>query len=103
MAALFPDLQRYEDLRNGTIVGIHAVTLQSSSDTITVPKLAQATTDDVSSAVVRRPGDDTGVTITDDAQSGTGNTITLTGGTAGNKLLVLSVHGPATINFGDED
>ncbi|MHA2063818.1 MAG: hypothetical protein ACXABY_05465 [Candidatus Thorarchaeota archaeon] len=104
MAALLPDLQQYVDLRNGTTIGIHVVTLKTtggSGDTITVPKFAQATTDDVSAATLRRADANT-ATITDDANSGTGNTVTMVG-TAGQQIVVTTIHGPATINFGDED
>ncbi len=97
MAAILPDLQRFEDFRNGTIIGVHFVTLTSSSDTITVPKLAN-TTNNASSAQVRRAGEGA-VTVTDDGD----NTVTIAGGTAGDKAVIVTAHGPATINFGDED
>ena len=101
MAAILPDLQQYVDLKNGTTVGIHLVTPGSTSDTITVPKLAQSTTDDVSAATLRRQDAFT-ATITDDANSGTANTVTIVG-TAGEQVLIVTVHGPDTINSGDED
>lgn len=101
MAAVLPVQQQFVDLRNGTVVGIHVVNLVSTSDTLTVPKLAQTTTDSVSSATLRR-ADASTATITDDAQSGTSNTVTIVG-TAGEQLLVVTVHGPNMINFGDED
>ncbi len=104
MAQLIPDFQTFVDLKNGTTVGITIVTLTSASDTVQVPALAQVATVNVSSSALRRPGDDTGVTVTDDATAATnGNVITITGGTAGNKVLLSHVHGPAGINFGLEN
>ena len=101
MAAVLPVQQQFVDLKNGTTVGIHVVNLVSASDTITVPKLAQTATDDVSAATLRRADANT-ATITDDANSGSSNTVTCVG-TAGQQILVVTVHGPNVINFGDED
>jgi len=97
MAAILPTLQRFEDYRNGTTVGVSFCTLVSTSDTITVPKLAN-TTNSASSAQIRRAGEGA-VTVTDDGT----NTVTIASGSAGDTVLILTAHGPATINFGDED
>lgn len=85
MAALKPDLQHFFDLRNGTVLGFHKVTLLSTSDTLTVPKLAN-TTASASSDQIRDAGE-SGVTVTDDGA----NTITVAG-TAGNTVNLVSLH-----------
>jgi len=94
MAALLPSLQHTVDLRNGAQVLISVVTLLSTSDTITVPKLAN-TTASASSAQLRNAGE-AAVTVTDDGA----NTVTLVG-TAGNQCTVASIH--RFVNHGDED
>lgn len=106
MAQLIPSFQTFVDLKNGFTLGITEVVLSSTSDTVQVPKLAQVATDSVSSARLRRAGDDTVATITDDANSSAsanGSIITIASGTAGNKLLLVHVHGPATLNYGLEN
>lgn len=96
MASLLPDLQRFEDLRDGSTIGIHKLTLQSSSDTFTVPALAN-TTSNASSAQVRG-ANESSVTVTDDGS----NTVTVAGGSAGDKVTVVTHHGAAQVNFGAE-
>lgn len=96
MAALIPLHQNFDDRRNGDVVGYTRVKLVSTSDTVTVPKLAN-TTASASSAQVRR-ANDAAVTVTDDGA----NTVTIVG-TVGDEVSIVTLHGPATVNFGDED
>lgn len=95
MASILPDQQNFVDLRNGTTVGIHVVTPVSTSDTITVPTLANSTSNS-STATLRRADGNT-ATITDDGA----NTITIAG-TAGSQVLVVSVHPASQLNYGAE-
>lgn len=106
MATILPKLQQFVDMRNGTTVGIHFVTLVSTSDTITVPKLAQRVTDDVSSGTLRR-ADAFTATVTDNASTADstasgGNTVTIVG-TVGQEVMIITVHNSGSMNFGDED
>lgn len=105
MAALLPKMQQFVDMRDGTIVGIHVVTLQTASDTLAVPKLAQRATNSVSSGTLRRADTNT-VTVTDNAATADttasgGNTVTLVG-TPGQDVLIMTVHGPNVNSFGAE-
>jgi hypothetical protein len=80
------DYQKYVQLPDGTVIGIHRVTLLSASDTFSVPDLADPSNAGRSAAQLRRAGD-TSVTV-----STTGaNTITLAG-TAGTQCTVVSWH-----------
>lgn len=94
MATLLPDKQVFVDLRDGTQIGIHKVTLASTSDTFTVPPLAN-TTSNASSAQVRDQNENA-VTVTDDGS----NTVTLASGTAGETATVVTQH--RNINYGKE-
>lgn len=84
MALLVPDFQTFVDLRDGTIVGVTKVTLQSTSDTVTVPKPAN-TTASASCAGLRDAGNSS-ATVTQSS-----NTVTIAG-TAGQKLTVVTLH-----------
>lgn len=84
MAALVPDSQTFLDLRDGTILGISNVTLQSASDTLTVPKPANTTAS--ASAAGLRDANQASATVTQ-----SGNTVTIAG-TAGQKLVVVTLH-----------
>ena len=95
MAALIPDFQRFDDLRDGTTLAVTKVTLVSASDTITVPTLAN-TTSNASSAQIRG-ANEAAATVTDDGA----NTVTLVG-TVGNKVTVVTLHGRDVVNFGAE-
>lgn len=95
MAALVPDFQRFDDLRDGSTIGVTKVTLVSASDTITVPKLAN-TTNSASSAQIRG-ANEAAATVTDDGT----NTVTIVG-TAGEKATVVTHHGRDQVNFGAE-
>lgn len=86
MATLKPYLQQFVDLRDGSIIGIHKLKLLSTSDTFTVPDLAN-TTSSASSDQIRDAGE-ASVTVSDNGN----NTITLTGGVAGNTCTVVSHH-----------
>ena len=96
MAALRPLHQNFDDRRIGDVVGYSRVKLESASDTLTVPTLA-STTANASSAQVQR-ANDSAVTVTDDGA----NTVTIAGGTAGQEVSIVTLHGPATVNFGAE-
>lgn len=100
MATLYPDQQVFVDLRNGWQVGIHVLTLVSSSDTFTVPRLGQRTTASVAAEQIRREGDTSAVTVTDDAttQTGNTNTVTLTGGSRNDTILICTVHDSSVVN-----
>lgn len=95
MAALIPDFQRFDDLRDGTTLCVTKVTLVSASDTITVPTLAN-TNSNASSAQLRAAGE-VAATVTDDGA----NTVTIVG-VAGDKATIATLHGPAQLNFGAE-
>lgn len=102
MAVLPLDKQEFVDLKNGLIVGIHLVTPQSASgDTFEVPKLVQTDANSASSRGFRLAGATSSPTTTDGATTGD-NTITLANTVAGEQCLVVTVHGPSMINFGDE-
>lgn len=96
MAAVLPFFQRFHDEKLGFTIGVHRVELTSSSDTITVPTLAN-TTSNASSAQVRI-ANESSVTVTDDGA----NTVTIASGSAGNKVTIVTVHGPGVLNFGAE-
>ncbi len=85
MAALKPDLEQYLDLRNGTVLGLHKVTLLTTSDTVTVPKLANTSASASSKQV--RDANEASATVTDDGA----NTITIVG-TVGNTVNIASLH-----------
>jgi hypothetical protein len=93
MASLLPDFQQYIDLRDGTILGIHKVTLKSTSDTITTPVGANSTAS-ASVAQIRDAGE-AAVTVTSSS-----NTITIASGTAGNTVTIASLH--RNVNYGAE-
>lgn len=86
MATLKPYLQHQVDLRDGSIIVISKLKLLTSSDTFTVPKLAN-TTASASSDQIRNAGE-AAVTVTDDGA----NTITMAGGVAGNTCTIVSHH-----------
>jgi hypothetical protein len=98
MAQLFTDVQEFVDLRNGTIIGIHQVTLQSASDTLRIPNLRARATFANSVAQVRDE-DETSLTLT----AGNKNTVTLAGGSAGDRVTIITRHGSNVVNFGDDD
>jgi len=88
MAALVPIFQVFEDVKvNGNSFGIHKVVLQSASDTVTVPTLADTTP---SNSVVELDdgNNDSGVAV---AASGA-NTVTLIGGSAGGVVWFMTRH-----------
>ena len=100
MATLLPSQQVFVDLRNGWQVGIHVLTIMSSSDTFKVPRLGQRSTLSVSAEQIRREGDTSAVTVTDDATTQTNafNTVTLTGGAAEETILICTVHDKTIVN-----
>ena len=100
MAELLADQTGFVDLAHGWKVGVHVLTLKSAADTYKVARLGQRTTDSVSAEQIRREGDTTAVTVTDDATTQTNaySTVTLTGGTAGQTILICTVHDRSIIN-----
>lgn len=97
MASLSQFRQTYVDLRNGTgkVLGIHELTLKSSSDTITVPDLDNSTNDS-SSAILLQNGQ-SGITVSDDGT----RTVTISSGSEGDEVVVVTIH-KALRNFSDE-
>ena len=93
MATIKPYLQQFLDLRDGSTIGVHKLRLLSTSDTFTVPKLAN-TTASASADQVRDAGE-AAVTVTDDGA----NTITLVG-VAADTVTVVTHH--RHINSGAE-
>lgn len=94
MAALTMFKQNYVDLPDGKMFGLHVVTLQSASDTITVPDLAN-TTSGASVKHMRRQGQ-AALTVTN-----SGNTVTIAGGTKGDQAVIVSFH-EGRLNVADE-
>jgi hypothetical protein len=86
MAALTQFFQRFYDTSKGEKIGIHIVTLTSASDTITVPTLADGTTNNTSARQLNRSGQSS-VTITN-----TANVITIAGGSAGEEVVIVTLH-----------
>jgi hypothetical protein len=95
MAAVLPFFQRFHDEKIGLNVGVSKVKLVSTSDTITVPTLAN-TNSNASSAQVRI-ANEPAVTVTDDGA----NTVTIVG-SIGDEVTIVTAHGPDVINFGAE-
>lgn len=89
-----PYLQQFVDLRDGSIIGIHKLKLLSTSDTFTVPALANTTAN--ASADQIRDAAETAVTVTDNGD----NTVTLASGTVGNICTIVTHH--RFINSGSE-
>jgi hypothetical protein len=97
MATLLPTFQTFFDTKLGTVIGIHRVTLLSSSDTVTVPALASST----AGAAVGELDDgnnDSGVTVTSSGLY----SVTLTGGSAGGVVWFTTRHGPIHVNYNAE-
>jgi hypothetical protein len=97
MAELIADEQKFVTLEGlGLVVGIHVVTpTATSGDTIEVPKLSD-NADDTSSTALRAAFSTSTVTTTDDASAGLAdadNTITLASTIAGEKAIILTIHG----------
>jgi hypothetical protein len=86
LATLVPYLQQFVDLRDGSIIGIHKLKLLSTSDTFTVPNLAN-TSSSASSDQIRDAGESS-VTVTDNGD----NTVTLASGTIGSKVTIVTHH-----------
>ena len=85
MALLVPLLQRYTDLRDGTLLIVTKVKLLSGSDTITVP-LPHSTVTTASSGRVL-PSGSSACTVT----QANSQTVTLAG-TAGDIVYVTTLH-----------
>lgn len=94
MAALKPQYQTFLDTKQGFQIGVTQAKIETSSDTITVPSLAN-TTNSASSAQVRDSNEDS-VTVTDDGA----NTVTLASGTVGGVVTIITIH--RNINYGAE-
>lgn len=94
MAAIKAFQQQFVDLR-GAVIGISRVKLVSTSDTLTVPKLANST-NSASSAQVQG-ANEVAATVTDDAA----NTVTIVGA-IGDEVTVITHHGATLVNYGKE-
>jgi hypothetical protein len=106
MALLRPKSEKFIHLNdgNGTVIGIFVVTILSSSDTLTVPDLSQTATDKNatnigSSAMLLMQNGNTVTSITDNANSGNGRTITITGGTPGQDITIVASLHPNMVNY----
>lgn len=86
-------MQHFVDLRDGSIIGIHKVKLVTTSDTVTVPDLAN-TTSNASSDQIRNAGE-VAATVTDNGN----NTVTIVG-TVGETVTLVTHH--RHINSGSE-
>jgi len=84
------DYQKYHQLPDGMVVGIHKVKLLTAADQFSCLDLADPSNDGRSVAQLRRAGD-TAVTVS----SSGANTITLAG-VAGTECLVVSWHTKVT-------
>lgn len=85
MASLIQFKQQYVDLADGKFLGIHVVELKSASDTITLPNLDNTT----SGAAIKqlRKNGQSALTVTS-----SGNTVTIAGGSAGDEVVLTSLH-----------
>lgn len=91
MAALNQFHQQFVDLPDGKTIGIHVVTLQSTSDTITVPVLDN-TTSGVAVKQLLRNGQ-TASTVTSSSNTVTIATTTLPSEASGNReVVIVSLH-----------
>jgi hypothetical protein len=98
MAAIQATVQVFEHVKvGGNSFGVHKAILQSSSDTLTVPTLADRTTPSNSVAELDDGNNDTGVTV---SASGA-NTVTLIGGTR-NGVVWFTTRHRGYINYGAE-
>ena len=84
MALLVPLLQRYTDLRDGTLLIVTKVKLLTTSDTLTVPLPHSTTTSASAGRVLPNPSG--ACTVTQSNQ-----TVTLSG-TAGDIVYVTTLH-----------
>ena len=100
MAQLYPEWEAAIDNRADVMIRAYKVTLQSSSDTVTVPDLAHRNTpaNSVAELDATDPANDTGVTVT---ASGA-NTITITGGSSGGTVVFVTRHDARTMVNHDE-
>lgn len=96
MAQLLPDWQNTVDDKVDVLISVYRVTLQSASDTVIVPDLADSSTPDNSVAELDDGNNDAGVTVaTSDV-----NTVTLIGGSAGGTVVFTARHSArAQVNF----
>lgn len=88
MALLIPKAQQFFDLHDkalGVVICVTTLKLISASDTFTVPTLSDVTSG-VSVKQLERANDPT-VTVTN-----SNFTVTVAGGTAGDEVLIVSVH-----------
>jgi xanthine/CO dehydrogenase XdhC/CoxF family maturation factor len=97
MAQLTPNWQKFVDCPDNVKIGITKVTIQTASDTVVVPRLANYATGNLSAKQLVRnmPADDTGITVTDSAATDDTNvesTVTLTSGTKGKSAVIVSIH-----------
>jgi hypothetical protein len=78
--------QKYLDLPDGKVLGIHVVELLSASDDFTVPTLDNSTAG-ASVSQLRRNGQAAVTVSNSDA-----NTVTVVGGSAGDEVVITTLH-----------
>ena len=86
MATLEVFYQKYIDLPDGRVLGIHHPKLLSSSDQFTVPTLDNTTAGVAVKQLVRNG--DSALTVS----NSNGNTVTIVGGVAGAEITVVTLH-----------
>lgn len=108
MAVLLPKWQKFIDCSDGnnTVIGIHIVTILTALDTFEVPELSQAVTDYSSAGTVGSVAQllmANGNTATTVEHSAADNTVTITGGTPGDDLCIVTCHnGNRMVNYETE-
>ena len=96
MASLIPVYQSFEQVkRDVQSFGIHKVILASSSDTVTVPNLADPTTPSNSVAELDDGNNGTGTTVS----TSNVRTVTITGGKNGDVVWFVTRHRGRTDNM----
>ena len=84
------DYQKYVQLPDGMVIGIHKVTLLTAGDQFSVPALADPANAGRSVAQLRRQGD-TAVTVSSNVATNSTNNITVVGA-AGTQCTIVSFH-----------
>lgn len=98
MPTLTQFFQKWVELPNEKVVGVHYLELKSSSDSFTVPPLDSDTASASTAILLQRVAgaDQSGITATDDATtydaSSPTRTVTIDGGSAGDKVVVTTLH-----------
>lgn len=99
MAAILPTWQRWYDLPDGKIMGVHRVKLVSSSDTFGTRRPAAHTTVNISAAQLRDE-QDVAVTVTQAVATGLVTVV----GKKRDEATIVTIHlGGAGSSFGQQD